>query len=63
MARMVSKLTELIKYEIFGVFGHFIASVVDLFDIALGARSTNDVRWIAHPPIEPIKTLLRHSCR
>ena len=58
VARVVTKLTELIQNEVAWVFCHLVACVIDLFDIALGTCGTHDVRRIAHPLIEPVEAFL-----
>ena len=63
MAHMITKFTELIQNEVAWVFVHFVARVVNLFNVAFGTGRTNNVRRVAHPFIEPIKTLLRHARR
>ena len=63
VTEVIAKLAELIENEILDVFFHFIASVVNLFHIALCAWRANDVARITRPLVEPIKTFLRHSCR
>ena len=58
---MVGKLTKLIEDEVGRVFAHIVARVVNLFDIALGARRANRVAWVACPFIQPVEPLLRHA--
>ena len=49
------------KIDVLRVRGELVALVVDLLDVALGARRADDVGRVGDPVLEPVEALLR-SC-
>ena len=60
---VVPELGELIEDDVVRICRELLARVVDLLDVALGARRSHDVAGVDHPPGEPVEALAAHALR
>ena len=58
---VVPELGELVEDHVVRVGLELLAAVVDLLDVALGARGPHDVAGVGHPPGEPVEALAAHA--
>src|SRR5438034_1005680 len=63
MDQVVREFGELVEDDIPLIARKLRAFVVDLLDVALGARRANDIVGIANPLFQPFETLSAHSGR
>ena len=62
VAEVVAELGELVEHEVARVEGEFVAGVVDLLDVRLGAVGLDDVLGrVGAPLVEPVEALLAHA--
>ena len=64
VTEVVGELAELVEDEVAGIERQFVAGVVDLLDVALGADGPDDVVGrVRTPLVEPVEALLAHARR
>ncbi len=62
VTEVIAELGELVEHEVAGVEGEFVAGVVDLLDVRLGAVGADDVLGrVGAPLVEPVEALLAHA--
>src|SRR5271170_85314 len=61
MREVIAELGELVEDNVAGVARQLGAFIIDFLNVALRARSANDVLWPARPPPQPLEPLLAHT--